>query len=73
MTQSEIIKAARAHLPNDPTMAAFILRDTIAAKRDDDIYTMASLLVKNGASVNDVRGLIDDILFWYADHSEVAK
>lgn len=70
MKQSEILKAARAHLPNDPTMAAYILRDTIAAKRDDDIYRMAMLLSRDGASVNDVRGLLDDIAEWYADHVE---
>lgn len=70
MKQSEILKAARAHLPNDPTMAAHILRDTIAAKRDDDIYRMAMLLSRDGASVNDVRGLLDDIAEWYADHVE---
>lgn len=71
MKQSEIIKAARAQLPRDPELAAHILRDTIAAQRDDDIYRMAMLLSRDGASVNDVRGLLDDIADWCADHVEV--
>lgn len=73
MKQSEIIKAARAQLPDNPAMAAYILRDTIAAQRDDDIYRMAMLLSRDGASVNDVRGLLDDIAEWYADHVEMTQ
>ena len=72
MKQSEILKHARAQLPGNPAMAAYILRDTTAAKRDDEIYRMATILSRGGASVNDVRGLLDDIADWCADHVEPA-